>query len=362
MNKKILFVGRDAASSGCFIRLAPVLEKQGYTVTMMVGNGKPLAATDDDIINAVKSADLVVSGMSSSAELAKPEVLACQTAKEVHIPFGFYGDVPECFMRARAGAWFEPFALHANFYFSVNTEDAQAAKVILQNAKTFGTGNPLREESAFPKFTREEVREKLGVLPDEKLILVPGGKFVAANLATWTVVMDALHWLTAEGGKFQLVLTTHPGDRLPYCVDSSTEKPVQCYEELISNSPVSVELVAREVLTTTDIVTGADLVIDYGGSTSINAAYQSVPLISLGFGIWHKFFEKENGKITIPEAVVKGLARPANMENITGAIRQMLTQEGFATMKAIQQQLCPKPTEQGLALKKMAEAITEILQ
>ena len=350
------------APSGCFIRLEPVLEALGFEVTLVVGEGKPVAVSDNHIVGYVSDADLVLLGMSSSPELSRPELIASLAARNIGKPYGFYGDIPGCFERARKGAWFENLASGAAFYFGLNEEDAQAAKAVFPNAQCFATGNPLREDAAFPKFTREEVRLKLGVTCGETLVLASGGKFAAANMATWVNVMDSLAVIAQRGvWKFKLVLTTHPGDRTPYALDSSNQQELKMYEELISYSPVPTQLVTRDILTTTEIVPGANLIIEYGSSIGIDGAYQNIPVISLGYEVWFNYFEKFSNKRTI-EAVETGISKLASAATLTDTIGDLLTTSGSYPMRKCQQKLYPKPTERGIAIKKMADAVVEILK
>jgi hypothetical protein len=353
VDRKAVLVARDAAPSGCFKRLEPVLEERGFDVVLIIGEGKPLTKTVEEIVLAVVSqASVVILGMSSSLELAQPEIAAGEAARGVGKPYGFYGDVPRCWALARTGAWFEELASGAAFYFGVTQADADAAREVFPNAKLLiGTGNPLREEMAFPRLTREEVRAKLGIAPDEKLVLAPGRKFAAGNMASWVVVMDALSLLAAGGQSFQLVLATHPGDRTP----------MPLYDELVSFSPVPARIVGKDVLTTSDMVPGADIIVEFGTSIGIEGAYQNVPVVSLGFGVLFRRLEQASGN-RIPEAVSDGLSElvVADVNTLADKIEDLLTPGGFAQMRARQQELCPKPTERGAALRKIAEAIAQI--
>jgi hypothetical protein len=361
MNKKIVLVARDAAPSGCFNRLKPVLEAQGFEVVVFAGEGKPLTATEDEIINTVSSANLVILGMSAK-DFAEPEIVAGEVARKAGVPYGFYGDVPKCFARARPGAWFESLASDAGFYFGIDDEDAQGARRVFPKAKLFATGNPLREEMAFPRLTREKVREKLGILPGEKLVLVPGLKLISENMATLVTVSEALSVLTVEGHQFRLVFATHPGDRNPYAIDSVTQKELKLYEGFFSYSPINSSMVAKDFLSTSDMVPGADIIIEFGSSIGIEGAYQNIPVITLAFGIMFKRYEETAGTTEL-ESVSRGLSELVVAETnlLAGMIERLLTPRGFKKMRARQQELYPKPEERGVALKKMAAAVREIL-
>ncbi|MDZ4345054.1 MAG: hypothetical protein U1E51_21745 [Candidatus Binatia bacterium] len=362
--KNVVLVARDIAPSSCFERLAPVLQERGFETELIIGKGKPLppTITPHTIILAASQASLVILGMSSSLELAEPEIVAGAAANGAGVPYGFYGDVRRCWGRARPGAWFEGLAENAAFYFGVTQENADAAREVFPKAQLIGTGNPLREEMAFPRLTREEVRSKLGIAPEEKLVLASGGKFAAEQMASWVVLIEALTCLTAEDQRFQLVLATHPGDRVPYAVDAVTKKEMRLYEELVSSSPILTRIVGKDVMATSDLVPGADIIVEFSSSLGIEGAYQTVPVISLGFETLFRKIERISGTRSL-EAVEDGLSElvVADVRHLTGAIRKLLTPEGFAPMKARQQEVYPKPTERGAALRKMADAIEMIL-
>lgn len=362
MIRKAVLVARDAAPSGCFKRLEPALKERGFGVDLIIGEGKPLTKTAEEIALAASHASIVILGMSSSLELAEPEIAAGRSAKSAGVSYGFYGDIPRCWARARAGAWFEELAHGAAFYFGVTQGDANAAREVFPKAQLIGTGNPLREEMAFPRFTREEVRAKLNISPEDKLVLAPGGNFsTAGNMASWVVLMDALSFLMAGGQSFQLILATHPGDRAPYAVDAVTQKELKLYDKLVSLSPVPARIVSKDVLTTSDIVPGADIIMEFGSSIGIQGAYQNVPVISLGFEVLFRQFEQVTGNRVL-EAVECGLSElvVADVSKLADKIRVLLTPDGFASMRARQQELCPKPTERGTAVRKIADAIARM--
>ena len=346
-------IGRDAAPSRAFAKLKPVLEERGLEVDLMVGDGQLLSQSDQEVVLAVEGANLMLLGMSSPAENAQPEILAGEKARELEIPYGFYGDVIRCWARARKGAWFENLASTAEFYFGVTEDDANAAYEVFPNAQLIGTGNPLREEMAFPKFTRDEVRAKLNIAPHEKLILAPGGRFPGGgDCVSWAIIIEALSILAKEREHFQLIMTPHPGDQNRFSV----------YKELASLSSVPARVIYREVLRTSEAVPGADIIIECGSSIGIEGAYQEIPVVTLGLEILLQYFEQESGSRRL-ESVEDGLSEfvPGDSSKLAEAIRRLLTPEGYAPMRACQQAMCPKPAKLGTALHKMADAVCSLL-
>lgn len=362
MNKKrVLLVASDFAPSACFKRLEPVLQERGFSVTLIVGEGKPMRGMARDVALAASRADMVVLGMSNPAEHAELEIAAGKEAKSIGVPYGFYGDVRRSWRLARSGLWFGDIAKDAAFYFGVTQDDADAARVVFPAAQLVGTGNPLREDMAFPRLNRESVRARMNILPHENFVLAPGGTFSAKNMASWMMLIEALSSLSSSGDSFQLVLTAHPGDRIPHAIDAITQEKMQLYQELVSFSPVPTQIITRDVLATSDMVPGADIVVEFASSIGIEAACQNIPVVTLGFEVLLRELERVSGS-RVPEAVEDGLSElvMADASALASTIKRLLTPEGFAPMRARQCEVCTKPAERGGALRAMADVLKTI--
>ncbi len=358
---RIVCVARDAAPSRAFTRLEPELTKRGHAVQLFVGDGKPITASLDAVRGAASEASIVVLGMSSSKELAEPELVAGRVARDGGIPYGFYGDVRRCFNRARPGAWFEELAEHAAFYFGVNGEDALSAREVFQKAMLEGTGNPLREDMAYPTFSRAEVRQKLGIADDEFMVLCPGGKCATVNIATWVAVQDALAVLDSR--KWRMILATHPGDRTPEAVDLKDGKPLKIYDDLVQFAPVKTQFVSKEVLGSSELVPGADLVVEFGSSIGMEAAAQGIPVVTYCTGVAEKRNEKASGtrvtelvelNVSIAAGRLQGLRRLSDV--IDGLL---IGRADAAHLRSCQLFEFPK-AERGAAIRKMADALETI--
>lgn len=359
---RILLLAQDAAPSGCFERLAPVLKDRGHQVLIVMGHGKPIAARAALIGDMVQGTDVVLLGMSSSPQLAPSEVTAAEYAHRLGVPFGFYGDIPGCFARVRKGTEFHKLAAQASFYLGIDDGDAYAAKSVLVHARTFASGNPLREEMAFPKYTREDIRAKLGISSDVALILAPGNKVASLNMMMWGMTIEALFWLQHQGRNVRLVLTPHPGDRTPYAVDGVSGRAMHLYEELVRLSPVPTSIVSADVLSTSDIVPGADLVIGFASSVELEAAYQNIPVITLVHETALRRIEAIQGSRML-ESVALGISKqiPGDDTRLLGrTIARLLTEDGFAPMRQRQREKCPRPKERGRALRVIAETLEQI--
>lgn len=367
MPYKVVLVAYDAAPSRCFVELSEVLssmkeqEKPVFDVELFIGDGKPLTTSFNDLASAVSRADIVLLGMSS-VEFAELEAAAGKCAQKAKIPFGFYGDVRGCFNRAGLGRQFESLALDTAFYFGVNVEDGESARSVFSSARLYGFGNPLREKMAFPTTTRNEVREKLDVPDGTNLILAPGTKTGVMNCATWMLVIDALTQLQSEEQSYELIISPHPGDRVHIAADPETGEKLCIYELLVSLSPVPTKIVTKEEQSTTDMVSGADLIVCFGGSTGMEGAYQNIPVVGIGFEISHQWQEYQGGS-RMPELIEDGASDlvVGDASLLATRIQELLTPEGFAPFLKRQKALYPKPEKPGIALAEMANAIQEMV-
>lgn len=345
--------------------LEPVLKDRGFKVSLMLGDGKPLTKARAEISATILSANLVLLGMSAPAENAELEVFAAGVARENRVPYGFYGDVPNCWnIRTQEGMPLTDLAPGASFYFGISESDANTAKEVFSEGSMFGTGNPLREEAAFPKFSREEVREKLGVKDDEKLILAPGGRFPGGLDTTgWAIIMEALCRLSeTDGMKFQLVMTPHPGDRVAFAVDPANSQPLNIYDGLVENSPVPARIVYRDEMRTSEILPGADLVVEFGSSVGVEAAYLGIPDVTLAFEPLLRYWQRV-AKSRTTEQLENGVSEfvQANPTVLAGVIGSLLTPDGFESMRLQQQKMYPRPKQKYQALRNMADAIELLL-
>src|SRR3989344_292805 len=171
----VTLIGRDAAPSKAFGRVAEELEKRDVECAAFLGGGKPITASNEQILANIKVSNFVMIGMSSSSELAKEEVLAATAASALGIPLGFYSDTFGSYQRP----WFQEFRAKASLLLVLNEQEKVAAQELYPNAEVAVAGNHEWEDACFPRLSREEVREKLGVTEDETLVFLPGHKSVA---------------------------------------------------------------------------------------------------------------------------------------------------------------------------------------
>jgi len=361
--KTIVLVSHDAAPSGCFARLEPILIARGYEVVKFIDHGKPRQATNDEIATAVRRTDILVLGISSSAELSESAIVAGRVALAARIVFGFYMDVPIGWTLGKPESYFAELASHTDFYCGVEPSEPKAARTIWRKAKFVVTGNPLREEMAFPRLSRDEVRGKFGLVPDEKAILFTTVKAPGCTFAQMGVLMEALAELaTLSDVKFRLFISPHPGDRTPFAVDSGTMKPMRIYEEICALSPVSTCVVSAEIFAGSDLVPGMDLIVEFGSSLALQAGFSRVPVLTLGPEMLYRCLENVTGSRFL-EAVYNGLSVSVNGNSMTvvNTIKELLAPGEDSSlldkMIAHQQKFCRIPSERGQALRLIADLV-----
>src|SRR3989338_254440 len=205
--KRVVLVGGMAAPSKAFGMVKLRLEAEGWQVDAFLGGGKPIPATLDEMLAAVERASVILVGMSVPAEQAKEELAVGQRAVELGKPLGLYADTFGACKRAH----FSPLRDKANLVFVLNEEEKVAAKDLYSKALVVVSGNHEWEDASSPKFSREEMRSKLGISDDEKLLLLPGHKSVPITAFLLMSVVHAANLPLIKGrAKMKIILAPHP--------------------------------------------------------------------------------------------------------------------------------------------------------
>lgn len=353
---KVVLVARDAAPSQAGEQLVIVLEQEGVKVAPYLGMGKPLADRLADALVDVETADVVWLGMSAPEYQAEEEISVAEYASRVGVPYGFYSDTFGCYARP----WFEPYRSETSFVFVLNDEDKAGALQLYPRASSLDTvvttGNPNWEEFAFPKFTRQEVREKLRVGDDEYLILCPGTKSVPIGSYVWVGVIQALHGLL-HIGKFQVILAPHPGE-------PTVQNGMNVYADLEKYSGnVTVRFVTKDVMATADMIPGADLVVTQTVSSTegMRAAFLGIPTIYfLSVVDQERSFETHGTKISPPANMnIAAAVYGGNVVQLADTIYHLLFAGGGKAMQKIQRTKCVVK-ERGYAVREMVRVLNQV--
>lgn len=345
---KVVLLAHDVAPSQALKMIEKELMTRDLSVWSYLGNGGEITADPSDIAATIRNSDVVLLGMSSSEKLATEEIAAAEAALEHRTPYGFYADIYKCVRRP----WFERVREGASFVFVINSDEATAARELFPNAKVVISGNPLWEDFFMPKRPREEVREKLEVASDETMVLCPGGKSAVVNILHWGGVIEALSDLSTDPKHWKIFLALHPGDKTP----------PDFYQDLVTHSRVPAKIVAKEFLSSSEMLSGCDLVIESCSTIGIEAACLRKPVISYLSEIALGRLEKGSGSRSW-ELCVLGVAEEVRGEpmQLANCVGNLLDYGGAASLLVRQAEVYPEPPERGSAVRKMIATLAEIV-
>ena len=174
----ILYVGEDLLESQILRELAVkvVGHLPGASQKMILGEGVAAPpSANEEVIAAVAGADLIIVTISN---YTMREALAASEAARTSKPLILVALGP----RTWAKPEFTSLGKHVRAVFVADNDQARAAKIHFPHSSVTVTGIPIYETFAFPNFSRQEVRTKLGIAEDEKLVLLPGDKELTSNI------------------------------------------------------------------------------------------------------------------------------------------------------------------------------------
>ena len=353
MSRHIVFVGRDIATYLGGDPIVELLRQDGYEVRTFFGRGKPLMAAQIDLRVAVDNADAVWVGMSSSAILAEPEIIAIKEAQERGTPYFLYADTYNCWGRS----WFAFAREKAAGVFVLNDEEAVKARQIFPSSvPIIVSGNPDEERWCFPEISRDGVRARLGVPDGHFMILAAGTKSVPITSYLWMSVIQALHGtgFIEEGNVAHIFLAPHPGDE-------TVQKGLAVYQDIVDFSGgIDVRFIHPDEMRTPDMVAGADLVIGSASSIARQASYLQIPAIEFFSEIALARLETTNNGSRLWEPCELGITYGiyGELDGLACAIYDLLLHtDEIEALRAVQRRKCPPPKERGAAAKTMAAAL-----
>ncbi len=264
----------DYAESLILQELAQELRKAGYTTEILCGNGvQPTSISKNEIREKVRNSK---STIVTASNYTVSEIFAAECAREEGKPLAL--------IALGNNGWknrdFTSLRNSVSLLIVGDEQEKKLAQAFFPSSQIVASGVPQYEEFAFPKNTREEVRQRLNT-KDEQLVLVVGDKTPSLNITLATVVTEALRDVaTTSSEKYKIIFTLHPGH---------TPLPSNCgligfyeYAFLDLALPIHVSLKGDPFgIGTTDMLPGADVVISVNSMALIQAACLRIPAISI---------------------------------------------------------------------------------
>ncbi|KKW29981.1 MAG: hypothetical protein A3K06_01065 [Candidatus Doudnabacteria bacterium RIFCSPHIGHO2_01_52_17] len=354
-----LLVGRDFAGCSGVDRLGNELEKRGHNVNRALGFGKPLTATLDDIRRMVGTASFVVTGRSSSAALAEPEVVALEAALETKVPAFMFSDGWISLL-----PWFRDYYDKLARLFVLHDYCWSQVKRVFPETCSTVSGCPEWEEF-FPSANYDEEKTRvqrllreLGVPAGVQVILCPGVKDRNLNLELWGDVARAA---STASEKFCLLASMHPGD---------LNDPDEYKRELSARVRVPLFFIRKgDGVNTAQLVPPSDFVIGSLSTLGDRACCQGKRVIDYvsptaleGLAGLNSLLPEGERRIW-PPCQIAGASRLAlSSTELETAIHELSTPEGFAPYREAQKRFYgergPRP---GRAVDIMAGAIVAII-
>ncbi len=278
---KIVIVTQDVGPGNSLRIIGEKLKSLGHNVEMFLGMGKPLPDGNLDKVSvALIGADRLLMSVSSATNRVLEERHAFTEAKRLGVPVAVFSDIYGMYHRP----WFTDLMTKTDILFVTDEQEVETARrYVNATTRIIPSGNPYWTEFFKATVSRKEVRSKLGIKPDEKMVLAVGNKELERNVALYTdLVMTG-----RELEKIHMVLTMHPG----------ADHGKDVYDGILKWASCPVQFAGRETgLSSQEMLTGSDLVVAAGGSSvGIMAACLRKPVIDLVHPIDQLFWEELSG-------------------------------------------------------------------
>lgn len=341
---KVVLVANDRNPTDMMKAVAKELTARSHQALLIVGE-KPGECRFGKSHNLLlEDADMVFTGMSSSLDLADPELEAICHAELRGIPYGLFSDAPGCFQRS----WFQCFQLGVSFLAVLREDEVAEAQKLFPNALVKATGHPSREISLSP-VSREEVLRKLALPADSRIILCSGSKDLAVNHDMLFAVSRAGTSEAPELRSCRILFCPHPGDKNDWGLYSRFQ---------------GVELVPPSTASTSEVLAVASVFVNALSTTVQDAAYRRIPVVTL---LTETIREKRRilfGTDHIIE-VDEGVTIPVH--NIPEMIVALMAVLGSRSPKAealreCQERCYPAPNPPGTAARTAVDLMEEVLR
>lgn len=359
MPKTAVLVGRDFAGCYGLRALANELERRDVQCQSFLGFGKPVSYSAKKIEAAIKSADFVITGRSSSDELAEVEIAALEAGMSTRKPCFMYSD-----------GWVSLFPWFRDFYeklaclFVPHKYCADQVSRVFPKVQVVVSGNPEWEEFfPGPNYAQEQKSmrkrlEKLGAPAKASFILAPGSKDLDLNLELWRDVGKAASMV---GGNLCLLASMHPGDR---------SNPTIYRQELSSTVKVPLVFASKEQTgETKELVPVSDFVISSFSTLGDRGACQGKRVINYISPDAFSFLAQQNALLPPRERGIwppchKGDSRLVfgSSDELVHAMEEMSNVLGFISYRIAQKLLYRKKPAPGQAVGIMADEIERVLR
>lgn len=343
---RVVLVAREV--SGVFLDLQAALCKD-KKVAEYLDERSSIAK----IQNSVHDASVTCIGISFPE--SQKEIAAAEMAMYNKIPFGFYAHEHNALNRI----WLKRYQKSARFLFVINAMEAERARSEFPNAEIIVSGNPEWEEFCFPKFTRDEVRQKFGVAEEEMFVLSPGTKSIVETCILWGGIVEALHSSVLKYPReWKVFLSPHREDT----VHDKISSKLWLYNDLVmfSRQPVKVEIIFEDIISASDMIPGCDLLIESASDMGIRAAHLRKPVIDFFSEIALTRMDFELGSRRWELCELGAAERvDGNSDMLAKVIQHILTRGTFA---AQQEKVYPVPSQRGDAIRTMMGVLDRVVR
>jgi len=298
------------------------LKKMGHTVFPFYNKAgafnEPML---DEMREAIKQSDKVITTMSSLQATLDAEVEAVRVALSKNIPVGCYS--------CSYNEWQGPLKLRPenfgrymdklSFLFVTSKDEVGPAEKLATSARVHACGSPEFERFFKPsQMSREEGRALFGATEEETLIAIMGSKEL---YRTGALVMSAIEALNGLDGPFRSVVCYHPGNQY---VRVEEVAPEVLYGELLAESNNNHPIMLKNPsIETSDIFPAVDIVVSEFSLTGIEAAAKRRPVIDIASYFGRKWLKDLTDKEMWFPAKVGASVQTSTVEDTMVAVTDL---------------------------------------
>lgn len=255
---KFLLIGKDVAASKPFEDIASLLIRAGHEA-------------DKSNSAYIDGYDAVLTGMSSSENLAADELIAAKWSQEQNptAPLFLFADNEASVGRP----WFAQVRNGVKGIFVDGERSAlKASRLFPSTTKIFISGSYAIERSFDLDVSPSDIRKTLSIPDDSIMVLIPGGKDLEINLLHFKGVLKAAEMLSRP---IVAVISPHPGDT----------NDLTYYHNLAKNHTIEIRIVTKDQFSGDQLIAGTKIpglgiVIPSASTVGRTASCQRVPVVN----------------------------------------------------------------------------------